>query len=243
MQDAVKNYQASGDKGRDLISSLNTLADTLALAGRGDESAKPLADAQELARDQKNAGIESTVANGQGDVAFYRGDLKAARSAYEQSLRLANQAKDRTPILSARLNLNRVSIAEGRSQTALSDLRSVIQEADRLNLKYLSVEASVELAHALVATKDYSHARQELDRALGRSEKLGSRLETARIHYLMGEALRLTGDTSEASRQYQLALRLFDTLKKEQGAERLFDRSDLKAIYAEANQWVSTLRG
>ena len=242
-QEAVKNYQASGDKGRDLISALNNLADTLAQAGRGDESAKPLAEAQELARDQKNAGIDATVADVQSDVAFYRGDMKAARAGYEQSLRAANQAKDRTQVLSARLNLNRVSIAEGRPQPAVADLRSVIQEADRLNLKYLSVRASVELAQALIATKDYAHARQELERALGRSEKLGSRLETARIHYLLGDATRLAGETPEASRQYQQALRLFDTIKKEQGAEKLFDRSDLKTIYAEANRWVSTLRG
>src|SRR6202035_4870267 len=99
-------------------------------------------------------------------------------------------------------------------------------------LKYLSIRASVELSQVLVNTKDYSHARQELERALGRSEKLGSRLETGRIHFVMGEALRLSGETSEASRQYQQALRLFDTLKKEQGTERLFDRSDLKAMYA-----------
>jgi len=201
------------------------------------------AEAQELARDQKNAGIDATVADVQSDVAFYRGDMKAARAGYEQSLRAANQAKDRTQVLSARLNLNRVSIAEGRPQPAVADLRSVIQEADRLNLKYLSVRASVELAQALIATKDYAHARQELERALGRSEKLGSRLETARIHYLLGDATRLAGETPEASRQYQQALRLFDTIKKEQGAEKLFDRSDLKTIYAEANRWVSTLRG
>jgi serine/threonine protein kinase/tetratricopeptide (TPR) repeat protein len=243
MQESVKNYQASGDKGRDLIGALNNLADTLAQAGRGDESAKPLADAQELARDQKNAGIESFVSDVQGDVAFYRGDLKAARSAYEQSLRAANQAKDRAPILTAKLNLDRVLIAEGRAQAALPDLRSIVQEADRLNLKYLSVKTSVELGQALIATKDYVHARQELDRALGRSEKLGSRLETGRIHYLMGDALRLAGEASDASRQYQQALQIFDTIKKEQGAEHLFDRYDLKTIYAEANRWVSTLRG
>jgi len=243
MQDSVKNYQASGDKGRDLISSLNNLADTLAQAGRGDESAKPLAEAQELARDQKNAGIESAVSDVQGDVGLYRGDLKAARAAYEQSLRAANQAKDRAQVLTAKLNLDRVSIAEGHSQAALSDLRSVIQEADRLNMKYLSVRASVELAQALVNTKDYAQARQELERALGRSEKLGSRLETARIHYLMGDALRLAGETSDASRQYQQSLQIFDALKKEKGAEHLLDRTDLKTIYTESSRWVSTLRG
>jgi len=55
--------------------------------------------------------------------------------------------------------------------------------------------------------------------------------------------MRLAGETSDASRQYQQALQIFDALKKEQGAERLLDRFDLKTIYAEASRWVSTLRG
>jgi serine/threonine protein kinase/tetratricopeptide (TPR) repeat protein len=243
MQDSVKNYQSAGNKGRELIDALTGLAGTLALAGRGEESAKPLADAQELARDVKNSSVDSAVANVQGDLAFYRADWKAARPAYEQALRAASQAKERDQMLAAKLNLARLAIAEGRSQSALSDLRAIVQQADGLNLKYLSLKASVELAQALINTKDYAHARQELDRVLGRSEKLGSRLETARIHSLLGDALRLGGDTAEAAAQYQQALQLFDALKKEQGAEHLFNRSDLQAVYADASRWVTTLRG
>jgi len=35
----------------------------------------------------------------------------------------------------------------------------------------------------MIEAKDYSHARQELERDLSRSEKLGARLQNARIHY------------------------------------------------------------
>jgi tetratricopeptide (TPR) repeat protein/predicted Ser/Thr protein kinase/TolB-like protein len=243
MQDAVKNYQASGYQGRELIDAWNDLAGTLALAGRGAESAKPLEDAQGLARDLKNPSVDSAISSARGDVEFYSSNLKAAKPAYDQALRSATQGKDRDQILTAKLSLARLAIAEGRSQAAIPDLRAIIQQADGLNLKYLSLKASVDLAQAMINTKDNTRARQELERDLGRSEKLGSRLETARIHYLLGDAMRLTADNPGAAGQYQQALRLFDALKKEQGAEHLFDRSDLHTMYAEASRWVASLRG
>jgi len=49
----------------------------------------------------------------QGDAAFYRGDYKAARSAYEQAALAAAKAKDREKMLIPKMNLARVSIAEG----------------------------------------------------------------------------------------------------------------------------------
>jgi eukaryotic-like serine/threonine-protein kinase len=243
MQDAVKGYQAVGNRSREMIDSLTDLADTLALAGRGDESSKLLDQAQDLARELKNPSVDSSIANAQGDVQFYRGDSKAAKPAYEQALRSATQANDADKILVAKLNLARVAIAEGRAQSAIPDLRSIIQRADTMNLKYLSLTASVTLAQAMVDTKDYSHARQELERGLSRSEKLGLRLETPRIHFLLGDVLRLSGDSSGAVAQYQQTLRLFDDMKKEAGAEHLLDRADLHTMYADANRWVSTLRG
>ena len=135
-----------------------------------------------------------------------------------------------------------MAIAEGRSQAALSDLRSIIQQADSQSLKYLSLKGSVDLAQAVINTRDYAHARQELERDLGRSEKLGLRLETAIIHYLLGQAIRLGGNPAEAAGQYQQTLRMLDDMKKEPGAEHLLDRSDLHAIYSEATRWLTATR-
>jgi tetratricopeptide (TPR) repeat protein/predicted Ser/Thr protein kinase len=241
-QDAVKGYQAVGDRNRDMVESLNDLADALAQAGRADESAKSLEQAQSMARDLKNAAVQSDLLSTQGDVHFYRGDLKTAKSAYEQALRAASQAKARDKMLVSKLDLAEVAIAEGRSQAAISDLRSIIQQADGQNLKYLSLKGSVDLAEAMINTKDYSHARQALERDLGRSEKLGLRLETAIIHYLLGNAIRLGGNPAEAAGQYQQALRMLDDMRKEPGAEHLFDRADLHAIYTEATHWLSATR-
>jgi hypothetical protein len=89
------------------------------------------------------------------------------------------------------------------------------------------------LAQGLIESKDYSGARQELQRVLGRSEKLGLRLEDARIHYLLGTTMVRSGNSSEASAQFAEAGRLLDEIGKEQGSEHLQDRYDLKPVYAE----------
>jgi len=236
MQDSVAGLRSTNDKSLDLADSLNNLADTLALAGRGEESGKPLEEATSVAGGFKNESIHSDLLNTQGDIAFYRGDYQAARSAYEQAVLAAAKTKDRAKVLIPKMNLARVAIAEGRAQAAVPELRAAIQQADKLHLKYYSIRSSVDLAEALIKTKDYTHARQELESAQTSSEKLGLRLETARIHYLLGEALLLSGNASEADHQYQSARTMFEELRKETGAERVLDRSDLRTMYAETSR-------
>ena len=53
-----------------MVAALNSLADTLALTGRGSESGKLLDEAQEMARDLKNENVNSELLNARGDVAF-----------------------------------------------------------------------------------------------------------------------------------------------------------------------------
>jgi tetratricopeptide (TPR) repeat protein len=113
------------------------------------------------------------------------------------------------------------------------------QEADRRNLKYLSLESSVDAAEAAIGHKDYAEAQRELQTALGKSEKMGARYQSARIHYLLGTSLRLAGDRSDASQHYRLALNLLEDMRKDVGAEKLLDRSDLKAMFTESSKFAS----
>ena len=243
MQDAVKGSRGIGNRGPDMVQFLTDLADTLAQTGRGDESGKLLEEAQAMAHDLKNESVQAAILNAQGDVQFYRADLTAAKGLYDQALRSASRGADRDEVLIAKLHLARVAIAKGQSASAIPALRDVMQQAEGLNLKHLFLESSVAMAEAMINTKDYAHAREELDRALGRSEKLGARLETARIRYLMGNTLRFSGDAAEAAGHYRQALTTLDELKKEPGAERLLDRSDLKTIYSEATHWSQAGKG
>jgi hypothetical protein len=126
-----------------------------------------------------------------------------------------------------------VANSRGDAAAAINDLRALGEQADAEGRKYVSVAASVLLADALIKTSNFPSARQELERTLGTSEKLGLRLETARIHYFLGTTLRLSGEASDASAQYRQAGGLFEVLRKEQGSEHLLDRYDLKPVYGE----------
>ena len=235
MQDSVNGFRATNNKSFELAESLNNLADALALAGRSDEAIKPLDEATSLANELKNESIRSELLNTRGDAAYYRGDYKAAGSAYEQAAQTAIKAKDREKALIAKTNLARIAIAEGRAQSAIGALRAAIKESESLHLKYYWLRSSVDFGEATIKTKDYAHARQQLEAVLNASEKLGLRAETARIHCLLGDAFRLSGNNSDANRQYQSAFGIFEELKKDPGAEHILDRSDLRTMYAEAS--------
>ena len=243
MQDAVKSLRELKDYGIDTALVLTDLGDTLARAGRGAEADNPLQEAQGLARDLKNESLQAAILNAQGNVQFYRGDLQAAKALYAQASGKAARGKERDKVLVSRLNLAKVALAEGRSQAAIRDLQSLSQEADKQGLKYLGLEASVDMAAAMVSNKDYSRARQELEKELGVSEKLGLRLQTARIQYLLGTALRLNGSANDAAAHYRKALNLLDEMKKEAGAEHLVERSDLKSIYNDSAHWSQEKTG
>jgi eukaryotic-like serine/threonine-protein kinase len=238
MQDALKPLRDLNDRTRDMADILNDYGDTLAKAGRGAEADKLLQEAQGVAHDLKNDSLQAAILNSQGDVQFYAGNWKSARTLYDQSLHAASRGSERNKVLSSRLSLARVANVEGRSHAVISDLRSLSQEADKQGLKYLALESSVEMAAAMVNSKDYSHARQELDRALGTSEKLGLRLQTARIHYLLGETMRLGGNAGDAPAQYQQAVTILDQVKKDPGAEHVLERADLKSTYDDATRWT-----
>jgi|tagenome__1003787_1003787.scaffolds.fasta_scaffold20989525_4 tetratricopeptide (TPR) repeat protein len=233
LQDSVKMLRSLGDRSANMAESLNDLADALARGGVGVQAAPLISEAQELARTLKNDALLASILNSQGDAYFYQGDLKSAKNSYEEALRTGSRSSDKDLNLKTRLNLAMVDISEGRSRTVAADLRSLVQQADSQGRKYISVLASRLLAEAMIANKQYAPARQELLRDLARSEKLGTGLESARIHYLLGRLLQATGNSSEANLQYAQSKRLLDGFSKEQAADHLLERSDLKPIYAD----------
>jgi len=238
LQDAVKGFRDVGDRSVSMAQALNDLGGVLAKSGRGAEAPKLLEEAQGLARGLKNDGLSASILDHQGDASFYQGDVKSAKDSYQQALHLASHSSEKNVLLATKLNLAKVEIPEGHAQAAAGELRTLGQQADSLGAKYLSVDCSISLAEALIKGKDYAHAREELQRTLGKSEKLGLRLENARIHLLLGTSLRLSGNAAEATSQDREAIRLLDEIRKEQGAEHISERSDLKPMYAEASQFA-----
>jgi tetratricopeptide (TPR) repeat protein len=240
-QDALKNWRDLGERAFWLAEIQGNYGNALTLIGRGDQAGKDLNEALSVAREIKNDALTAQILNFQGDSFFYRGDFKAAAPLYQQAAQVAAHTTDREEILLAKFNAAKIAVREGRAQGAVSTLRSVADQADKAGLKHLSVECSLYLAQALIAAKDYSAARSELDHSLSASDKLGLRASTAKTQYLIGETLRLSGNPSEASRHYSEAHRILDEIRKEAGTEDVLKRADLATVYQEsARQQTAT---
>jgi tetratricopeptide (TPR) repeat protein/predicted Ser/Thr protein kinase len=239
MQDAVEGYRKSGDRSADMVSLLTDLADALAQAGRGSESEPILQEARTLVADLKNDNLKAQLFVVQGDVMRYRGDTKSADALYQQALQSALRGNAPETILISRLRVAEAALKKGNADVAVREFRKLTEQADGRNLKYLSLESSVDAAEAIIARKDYAGAERELQAAMGKSEKLGSRYRSARIHFLLGVALRLSGNHSDAAQHYAAALNLINEMQKDAGAEKLLERSDIKAMFAEATQFAT----
>jgi serine/threonine protein kinase/tetratricopeptide (TPR) repeat protein len=235
-QEALKTFRELQDRSPTMADMLSGYGGALADAGRWDEAQKTLDEALSLARELKSQPVVAQTLNFQGDRAFYQGNFKSARTLYAQALQAALRTKDRDQALTSKTGLAKAAIREGRSREAVNSLNGLAQEADHLGLKYLWVECSVDRGEALLDSKDYSRARQELERALGRAEKLGLRTLLAKGHFLLATVLRATGNGTEATPHYREAVRLLDEIRKEAGAERVMGRADLKPIYTDSTR-------
>lgn len=242
MQEAVKSFRDQGDHGRDMASFLNDLAGTLAQAGRGDEAAQPLDEAESIGKGLKNDALMATILNTRGDVAFYRGDIPAASQLYQSALRLASKTKDQDALTRSKLNIAKVAIAQNKSKEALAMLRPLATTANKLGAN-LSLRSTIAMAEAEVGIKDYSAAQRHLEENLTRTEKGGMRLDSARIYYLLGTAARLSGSADRASGPYREAVRLLNLIRYEPGAEKFLQRTDIKAMYDDTNRWLGNAGG
>lgn len=237
-EDAVKTFRDLKEKSPVMAEMLKAYGDALAEAGRFDEAQKALDEALSLARELNIQDVLAEILARQGKVSFYRGDFNSAQALYTQSLQLASRTKDREKVVVSKIGLAKVDAAKGRARQAVASLKSLGLEAERLGSPYLSAECAVDLGEALMGTKDYAGSRQALEPALNTSEKLGMRILRVRAHYSLGTILRLSGNSSEASRQYQQALSLLEETRKEPGAENVLRRADLGSLYEDATRWL-----
>ena len=234
--DALKTMREVQDK-IGTAEMLGGYAASLSLLGRSSEAEKSAGEALALARDVKNQPLVGQNLNVEGDVFFYRGALPEAAARYAQALQVASKTTDRRLGLISKFNLAKVAVKQGRSREAIATLRTLAADADAAGLKHLSVECSVYLGEALADSKDYTRAREELNRALARSEKLGLQMLQAQSHYLLATVLRLSGQTAEASRHYADTQRLLDAMSKEAKTDTFLKRPDLSRIYADSAKW------
>jgi len=235
---ALQNFREIKENSFWMGEALSGYGNVLSEVGRFDEGAKTLAEALDFSRQLKNDALVAQALNWQGDNFLYRGDLASAKSSYDQALQTASKTTDRRLLLLSRLNSAKLTIEEGQPQVAMKALKGVADEAEALGLKYLSIECSILEAEGRMQLKDYPGARQQLERAVLQSEKLGLQPLLLRAHFFLGRWSRDKGDTADATGHYQQALNLLDTIKKDAGSDKIMARSDFKSIFAESDAWV-----
>ncbi|HEY1897336.1 MAG TPA: tetratricopeptide repeat protein, partial [Terracidiphilus sp.] len=237
-EEALKTFRDLKDRTFWMGEILGGYGQALILAGRMDEAKSSLDEALGLARELKNDGLVAQTLGFQGDALFYKGNFAAAHSLYDQALQAAVRSKETERILLAKIALAKVAVREKKGSAVVPNLRALMQQADEGGLKYSAVECSVFMAEAMLGARDASHARQELDRALLRSDKLGQQALSAQAHYLLGAIGRDGKDTGEARDHFRWVVNILDTMKKDQGAESLLQRADLKQMYEDAANWL-----
>jgi eukaryotic-like serine/threonine-protein kinase len=236
-QEAVRTaQQLEQQSGTFLAESQADYANVLNVLGRGQEAQKTLEESFNAAHSAQNDSLAAKILNFQGARLSYQGDFKSARPFFERAQQSATKAKDHIQTLTARLNLARVSIKERHAASAIPILRSLLKEADSLGAKYLGAQCSIALGAALLDTRDYSRAQDELQSAVRKSEDLGMKSLLPEGHYLLSQALRKKGNTSEADRQLKQASQILDQMRQESQTDELLQRADLNPIVKEAGK-------
>jgi tetratricopeptide (TPR) repeat protein len=236
MQDAVKSFRQQGENGLDMAEFLNGLSGALGRAGRSDEAAAPLEEAQKIQGALKNDALQSQILITRGDLAFYRGDSQSAAPFYESALRLASRTKYSEVLLQSKVNVARVAVSQGRFQEASRGLQA-LRNAKGSVVAHLSLEMNLELAQAEIGLKDYTRANHDLQQELPGAQRAGVRFGLARIYYLLGTSARLSGSAGIAADYYRESAQLLDVIRGDPGAENIMRCTDFKTMYDESNRW------
>ncbi len=234
-EDALKTFRELQDRGFWMAEILSGYGNSLSQVGRYDEAQQNLAEAMTLARELQNKTLVAQILNFQGDILYYRGDIKSAASLFSQALAATSSNVEKDVVLLSKLNSAKCAVEENRSQAAIAPLKVLVQDADAVGLKHISTGAELAMAEALLNTHQYPAARKELESSLKTSEKLGLQALLARSHYLLGRTFELSGSGSaEAGRHYSTAKRILQTIHQEAGADGILKRQDLSAIAAQS---------
>ena len=210
---------------------------SLALAGRLDDASRSLEEALTLARELQNNALIAQTLRAQSEVLLYRGDTAEAAKVAGLAVQAAAQASDQSLQRSTQLQAARVAAAAQPTPALVSSLSTISREANSNGFIYLSVLAALESADTLLRLGDTRVARQSIEPTLARAESLGLRELLARSEFVLAETMRAAKDP-QARRHYATAQRLLEEIRREEGAQQILERADLKRIHAESERWA-----
>jgi tetratricopeptide (TPR) repeat protein len=216
---------------------LSGLGNSLTLSGRLDEAPKDLDEASSVATEIKNASLLAQTARFKADRLYLAGDGKGAVAAAAEAQKAASQAQDKSMVFMAKVSAALAdSIASPATIALAVRFDALAAEADSLGLKAVSVECLLHRAEALLASGDRAGARAQADRVIAKAETANFRLSLAKARYVKAETLRQAKDPA-AQAEYQMALRLFNDIKAEDGNANILKRADVGRIYDECVKW------
>jgi eukaryotic-like serine/threonine-protein kinase len=236
--DALKAYRELKQRDFWLGEILSGHGASLSNSGRFEDAGKSLDEATAVANELKNAGLIGQINRMQSERLLYQGDPSGAAKVAKEAIAAAERSSDQALKLWAEAQVARTGAAVQPTRAIATTLARISRDADRSGSIYLSVLASVESAETVLKLGDHRSARQEVDRTLSRAEALGLRELHARSEYVMASSLRAAND-QQARRHYAAVTRILDEMKREQGAERILERADIKAIYEDSKRWSS----
>ena len=234
MQNALKIFQQTKETTTFTVNIIGGWGELLSQVGRGDEGRPYLDNALSIAHQVQDDAAAALATNWIGDEYYYKGDYFAARQQYDKALELASKSANKERILLSKVNRAKVDVALGHGATAIPVLKKLALDADSLGLKSLSIRCMVAMGLAEIQTKNYAGARQDLDLALAKAEKLGLRVSEAKAQYGLASLLTPSGKSSEATPHYREVVRILESISKEDNSSRVLERSDLQTIYRES---------
>ena len=238
-EEALGIFRELRQKGFWLAEILRGHGQAMGLVGRFDEAETSLEEALALARELENQSFIAQALTAQGDVSLYRGDFGPARRLYQEAIEEASKTTDRSLPIPAKLGLAKLDLREGRAEAALASLPALAEQSAAVGLGYVSTNAEIHLAEALLESGELPRAQEMLEATLRESERFGLQLLLARSHNLLGRLHRLRETETEAERHYGEALRILNEMREESGADALLERADLDPIYTESTRWAA----
>jgi serine/threonine protein kinase/lipopolysaccharide biosynthesis regulator YciM len=232
-EEALKTFRELQDRSFWMAEILSGYGNSLSQVGRYDEAQKNLTEAMSLAKELQNKTLIAQILNFQGDVFYYRGDIKSASDLFSQAVAASSKDVEKDVALLSKFNAAKSLVEEKRYQAAVAPLKAVVHDADAVGLKNISTTATLSLAEALMNTRQYPAAKKEIETAQTTSEKLGLQVLQARSQYLFGRNLELSANgRAEAAPHYTAAKRMLEAIRQESGSEAILKRQDLSIISA-----------
>jgi serine/threonine protein kinase/tetratricopeptide (TPR) repeat protein len=233
MKNAVDSIRQTKEMTAFTVEIVGGWGDLLTQAGRGAEGKASLDEALSDAAKIKDQPSLAMATNWLGDFYFYQGDYAHAREQYSLALGIASKTPDKETQLLSKMNLAKTDLALGHAAAVAPVAKKLASDADALGLKAVSVECSVILAQALVATKN-AGAGEVLTLTLARAENLGLKVLEAKAQYLQATLYARSGKSADAGRGYRAVVGILDGIGKEDGAGKVLARADLAGIYSDA---------